>query len=171
MKKLALLAISLLFSLTVLEAASKDDHPCKQMAEGASGSSNSKVLFDVVTLAAFLKLGMPEGIVISYFPFLHDLAEYEVNALRAEAESLDMSQQQALTVVSALNNGWYIQAAMTAILGGGYFFYGNLDEAASIRAVLRTALATYTISQLAAAGVARYARTKNANNDSLEYVS
>ncbi len=164
MKKLALLTVALLSSLAGLDAATKDDHPCKQMTEGASGSSCAKITYDIVTIAACLKMGMPEGMLAIYFPFIHDLAEYEVNKLREEAEAINVSQQQALSIVSTLNNGWLIHGAMLAIVGGSYYasnalsFTNFLDDKAGIRTTVQAMLATYAVSQLAAAGIARYAR-------------
>lgn len=161
MKKLALLTVALLSSFVGLDAATKDDHICQQVKEGSYGSTATKTILDsVLVLAAMTKLSIPEKMFTVLLPFIHDLSETEVTALRNQAATLNLSQQQALSIVSKLNNGWYVIGTMFTMAGGSYLYYGSeamqLDE--NIKNVARIMIGTYAVSQLTAAMIARYAQ-------------
>lgn len=171
MKKL-FLTLTLLTSVISLDAASKDDHPCKQLAEGASGSTWGKMNAEVVLIfASLLKLSVPEKLIYTILiPAIHDLTEVEVNQLRNQALSLNISQQKALKVASTLNNGFYTIGTMLGIVGAAYAYYGQAGMAVeeNIQKMLRLMVTTYSVSQLSAILIAYLAKSKTPVNNSQE---
>ena len=154
MKKLSLLALSLISSAAGLYA--KDEaakpHTCTVIARGGS-STKPKLLFDFMTLAAVSRFDLPTSLLVALFPFVNDLTEYEVNEFLND-ETYALTHPNHVKLVSHLTNGWNIISGSLAAYLTAYLCYTGTSRRdltdGENKTIVKAIFAMYTAAQVSA---------------------